>query len=174
MEKNYINYKDLKKAIAKSCASSGDGLFTINLEKLTKFTSELGLIPITPFVLGAKAAAISTSDIPNISNYLEGERLEWIDGAKSVMNIIFVRKDYEEALNNELDSINDNVKAVSTIVANYPCYFALIVGYNSNDPDRCRKLNYLIGCRANKITLSEKYNKIERDTDEVESTEEEA
>lgn len=173
MEKNYINYKDLKKAIAKSCVSSGDGLFTIDLGKLTKFTSELGLVPVTPFVLGAKAATISTSDIPNISNYLEGERLEWIDGAKSVMNIIFVRKDYEEALNYELDS-NDIVKAVSTIVANYPCYFALIVGYNSNDPDRCKKLNYLIGCRANKITLREKYNKIERDTDEVESTEEEA
>ena len=172
MEKNYINYKDLKKAIAKSCDSSRDGLFTINLEKLTKFTSELGLVPITPFILGAKAAPISTSDIPNISNYLEGERLEWIDGAKSVMNIVFVRKDYEEALNNELDSINDNVKAVSTIVANYPCYFALIVGYNSNDPDRCRKLNYLIGCRANKIVLSEKYSKNDKDTDEVEAAEE--
>lgn len=172
MEKNYINYKDLKKAIAKSCGSSGDGLFIINLEKLTKFTSELGLVPVAPSIIGVKATPISTSDIPNISNYLEGERLEWIDGAKSVMNIVFVRKDYEEALNNELDSINDNAKAVSTIVANYPCYFALIVGYNSNDPDRCRKLNYLIGCRANKITLSEKYNKIERDTDEVESTEE--
>lgn len=172
MEKNYINYKDLKKAIAKSCISSGDGLFTIDPVKLTKFTSDLGLVPVVSSITGAKATPISTNDISNISNYLEGERLEWIDGAKSVMNIVFVRKDYEEALNNELDSTDDNVKAVSTVVANYPCYFALIVGYNSNDPDRCRKLNYLIGCRANKITLSEKYNKNEKDTDEVEAAEE--
>lgn len=161
MEKNYINYKDVKKAIAKSCVSKGNGLFNVDFDKLKAFTEDLGLFPI----VFEESKKISASDIPNITNYLDGERLEWIDNAKSVMNIIFVRKDFKDPVMNILADEEDNVNNVSVIVANYPCYFALVVGYNSNDPDRCKKLNYLIGCRANKVALREKYDKKESNSD---------
>ena len=52
----------------------------------------------------------------------------------------------------------DKVNTLAKIIANYPCYFATVVSYESNDPMREGKPTYTIGCRANTITIEhEKY-----------------
>lgn len=172
MKKSYkINYKEVRKAIVKSCRTKRDSvlIFTVDFEKLAELTEKMGLIPIA---IDKPSEMVTELHIPIISEYFKGEKLKWMDSKKSIMNIVFMKKaDYNDMGGEEyFDSYDDTTKALANILADYPCYFGLIVAYYSKDPDRYNKLNYLVGVRANKMVLSERF----KNESEISSTDEQA
>ena len=61
--------------------------------------------------------------------------------------------DLIEELKSE-DPTIDRTGIVSNLVANYPCWFATVVSYQSNNPKYLGKPSYEIKCRANKVVIT--------------------
>lgn len=166
-----IDYKDLKNVINK-CVSSinfpTDVKFKVDFNKLVSLSGEYGLTPIS---LGLNSKMISPEMIPYLSEYFLEEKLSWINEGKSYTVLTFFSKEdlTEEALevikefakNQSENPSLDRVAAMSDLVAKFPCYFATIVSYATNDPQKMDKLQYVIICRANKVVIKNdnyKYN----------------
>lgn len=156
MKEYNVNYKELRKAIVKSCSIDkevSDIDFSVNYEKLTELTDSIGVIPIALTEDDGISHAITTSDIPAVSEYFKGEKLEWMDSNKTVTNIVFVEKDVAEEVAAYIEENENPVNILAHIISTYPCYYAMVVGYLSTDPVRLNKLNYFIECRANAVAL---------------------
>lgn len=157
-----VNYKVLKSNIIKACTQKNAGSmdFYINMDKLSKLTDDINLVPIR---IGQEAKKVKPELIPYLSEYFEKSRLSWFSETKYSTIICFIDKNaIDEKAQDLLDKIAkkqvddpdlDKVKLVATIVADYPCYFANIISYQNNDPRRMRKPTYEIVCRANKVVI---------------------
>lgn len=171
--KHEIDYKVIKSNIIKACRSKdkssiGKNNFSIDYEKLNNLVSDYGLTVINTNL--KHSDMIRPSDIVSISEYFKDKQLAWFDSKKQFMYVIFVKTDaIDENLTELLNFANedlefenvDRVAAVAQIVSNYPCYFATVVSYESNDPIRFDKPSYMIGCRANTVAVKQdvyKYN----------------
>lgn len=153
MKQYKLDYKELKRAIVKSCAksTSSDTSFSIDYEKLKELVKDIGLIPVQ---MKVNSDFIIPSNVLLISEYMKFEKLEWISEEKSLLPLLFVESD---CIDTEINT--EDVKTITKLIATKPCYKALVIGYLSSDPDRFNKLNYAIECRANPIVLRREENK---------------
>lgn len=160
MKEHNVDYRELRRAIVKSCVNRENGTdtdFGIDYEKLTELTTEIGVVPVALTVDDGVSHILTTSDVPTLSEYFKGDRLEWMNDNKSITTIVFVEKEVAEEVATYIEeNKGDSINVLAHIIATQPCYFALVVGYLSTDPDRFNKLNYLIGCRANSVVLKRK------------------
>ena len=160
---NNVNYKILKSCIIKACKQVKQGYmdFTVDFNKLTSAVKDLKLTPISP--IGGNAKIVQPEVIPYLSEYFEKTHLSWFSDSKFFTVITFIDSDsIDEKAQSLLDNLksnqeddpdNDKVKALATLVAEYPCYFATIVSYQNGDPDRIGRPSYDILCRANKVII---------------------
>ena len=168
---NYnVDYNVFKRAITKSAHKSTEAnrelAFTVDLNKVDTLIGDTNCISIK---VNKSSNPVLTRHIPFLSEYFIDSRLSWFDEAKEHTTVIFVENDTNDAeLQNLLTLIEqeaqtgtdeyDIVKLLSEVVAKYPCYFAVVVSYISNDPQYANRLSYSIVCRANKVTIkSERY-----------------
>lgn len=155
-----IDYSTIKRCIIKSCKqeSSKTLNFKIDSNKLNDLVKkECNLSFIDN---GTISRPVKSFDIPLISEYFKKEKLEWFNRSKHYTSITFID---EESLDDEakrllvmLHDSNrianpefDSVEAVAYLLANYPCYSAVVVAYQSGDPNRIGKNSYTIIIRAN-------------------------
>jgi hypothetical protein len=168
MKKEYsIDYNVLKSNIIKSTKYYKDSVaFSVNFEKLSNLSEDIGLTLIN---IGLGSKPITPDSIPVLSEYFKDQKLSWISKDKDYTILTFIESDSIDNRANELiEEINeckseDEVSAISELIANYPVRFAAIISYNSTDPesDRFKKVTYTISCRANKIAITKenyKYN----------------
>lgn len=157
-----VDYRMLKNSIIKSCTqkSTGSMHFRVDFEKLSEKVKDLNLVPVN---VGMEGKKVGIEDIPYISEYFEKSRLSWFTESKCSTVICFVDSESIDDKAKELiNKVNtkqvdepdvDKVEAFATLVAEYPCYFATIVSYQSNDPKRVGRISYEIVCRANKVVI---------------------
>ena len=161
-----INYKTLKSYIIRACSrTSFDGVdFKVNIDKLKSSVANLSLIPVNINLISKN---VDPEDIPFLSEYFEKKKLSWFERGNNITTLVFVDKseltdEKKERLDvllanmdiKQVDSPStDKTSAMSEIVADYPCYFATIASYISNDPGRSGLISYIIVCRANKIVV---------------------
>lgn len=164
-----IKYSVLKNLIIKSCRNEKPGIkFIVNYDKLSKLVDEIGLCMVN---VGTKSKDVSSNDIALLSEYFKGNKLSWFNSEREYTTLVFVLKDaIDEKCEELISEMNktliddpdlDKVKNLSTIIAEYPCYFATIVSYKSNDPNRCDRASYEIKPRANTVMIKRedyKYN----------------
>lgn len=167
MEKYDVSYQSIKSAIIKSCRQlhKNDIEFIVDYDRLSRNVDDIGLTVVNT---GFKCKPIRQDDIIPISEFFKKQKLAWITEKKYFTQLVFVRSDaIDEELSTLLSQMHqtqvndpdlDKVNTLAKIIANYPCYFATVVSYESNDPMREGKPTYTIGCRANTITIeNEKY-----------------
>ena len=158
-----VDYKELKTCILDACIDKGQGFnanFGVDEEKLSSSVEALGLRLIDHNV---RCSSIRPTEVPCNQEYLTGQRLEWIDEYKKYTILTFVPIDcINDDLQHLLDVIDaefqnkkglDFVKTYAKITANYPCYFALVISYLSNDPKCFGHNSYEIKCRANTVLV---------------------
>lgn len=165
-----VDYNVLKSNIIKSCiqVEKDELLFEVNYDKLSDLSEDIGLAVVD---VGTKSKAVEAKDIIILSEYFKGKKLSWFNENKEYTQLVFVKLDnaddhllelLEDMNTNEVDDPDiDKAATLAEIIANYPCYTATVVAYNSNNPERLGKISYMIGCRANTITITQenyKYN----------------
>lgn len=166
-----INYKELKHLILKSCTQCKPNNieFIVNYDKLNKLISPFNLTMVN---MGTKSRNVTVNDVPLLAEYFEKQRLSWFNEHKEFTILVLVETGGEvpEELWTLLEKMNtlqvddpglDKVETLTNITANYPCYFALVASYESNDPKRMGKPSYEIVIRANKVVIKSdlyKYN----------------
>lgn len=164
-----LDYKVLKSNILKCCRSERESTkFIVNYDKLSHMTKSIGLTMVN---VGTKSKEVDPSDVIYLSEYFKGQRLSWISEYKQFTTLVFIQSEYiNDKAEKLLDIINssiidnpdiDKIKAMSTLIAEFPVYFATVISYMSNDPQRYGKASYEIKCRANLISIQQedyKYN----------------
>ena len=167
-KKTTVEYKKLKTAIIKSAFKSGgktDSAFGIDFNKLTELVAPMNLVPV---IDGTKESGniskrISTLDTAPLNEYFMEQKLEWFDKSKWISYLIFVDSTVQDetmsALLSDIASKPtdnpdvDHIKALATLVADYPCYFACVISYRSNNPSFIDSNSYIVVCRANKVII---------------------
>ena len=157
-----VDYKVLKSNIIKACvAKHKNGYsFEVNYDKLKGLVEGLELVPIK---VGMDCRIVSPEMIPFLSEYFEKSKLSWFNEEKYYTVLTFIKSDsIDEKAQTLLDKIaapqvddpeDDKIQDMSTLVAEYPCYFATVVSYRNDSPNRCGRPSYVIVCRANKIVI---------------------
>ena len=159
-----VDYNLLKSAIIKSCKSERDSLkFSIDYEKLSTSVDDFGLVALN---VGTKSKKVSVDNVNIISEYFKGQRLSWFDKNKEFTILTFLPIDVLdekcEALIEELHTLSvddpdiDHVNTLASIIAEYPCYSAIVASYMSNDPKRFGRPSYEIKIRANTVAIKQK------------------
>lgn len=160
---NNVDYGVLKSNIIKCLKQCKEYSldFKVNFDKLTSLVANINLVPIAP--IGENAVRVTPFDIPYLSEYFEKTRLSWFTDGKFRTVVTFIDSEYVDETATRLlaklkqpdteDPDFDKVKAVAKLVAEYPCYFATIISYQNNDPNRIGKANFVIACRANKVVI---------------------
>ena len=162
-QKKYnVNYQSIKAAIVKSCKQiyKNEIEFVVDYDKLSRQVDDIGLTVVNT---GLTCSLIKPKDIIPLSEFFKKTKLSWITDKKFFTQLVFVRTDaIDEELSTLLSRMNENqvnnpdldkVKTLATIIANYPCYLASVISYQSNDPMREGKPSYTVGCRANDVTI---------------------
>ena len=159
---NIVNYKVLKDLIRKSCRHNTKPTmeFYIDYNKLAELTEDIGL---SPLMIGLESKAIKPDNIPFMSEYFEKSELSWFSEGKCFTTLIFMDiEGLDEEAHRIIERLNkpqvevpydDKVHDVAKLVAEYPCYFALVISYQNNDPKKMGRPSYNIGCRANKVII---------------------
>jgi hypothetical protein len=134
--------------------------FEIDFEKLSDLAKELNL---TPLYNALVSKPVHPQNIPFLSEYFEKERLSWFSDSKFFTVLTFIDTESIDEKAEKLIELlasdpietpeNDKVKNIATLVAEYPCYFATVVSYQNNDPNRAGRPSYEIICRANKVVI---------------------
>lgn len=163
MKKSYnVDYKDLKFKISKACAKSSKGSikFNVSLERLNDMIKDMGLTMINN---GTISDLLEAKDIPLISEYFKYQDLSWFRESREYTSLVFVKNEsIDETLQSYLDQLNepisdqgtiDRMNIVANIIAQYPCYIAVVVSYQSNEPGKENRPSYEIKIRANAITI---------------------
>lgn len=157
-----VDYKVLKPAVIKSCikTTKNTNAFCVDIEKLNTLLEEQNLEVLHA---GLEGLRVRPEHIPFISEYFSGSNLEWFNDAKFFTTLIAIDKtDINEEVRAQIDKLKvkptdapdvDYTNTVSSLVANYHCYFVMIVSYASSDPGRVGKNSYYLNCRANKVVL---------------------
>lgn len=159
-----MKYKDLKNAIIGSLMKVGErGTdFKVNLDTLRENLESLNLIPI-PVCLDAHR--VGPSDIPLFDEYYFQNKMEWLNSSRFMTTIAMIVADnVDEEATAILEVLNtppaehpneDYLKLYSKLIANYQCYFALIVSYKNSAPDHYGENSYYITCRTNKVIFKD-------------------
>lgn len=163
-----VDYNVLKSNIIKACQPGGRGSikFFVNYDKLSRSVNDIGLTMIN---VGTKSELVKPTDVSMLSEYFKGVRLSWLNEYKEFTNLVFViSENIDERCQLLIDAMNDDgksdrVNALATIIAEYPCFFASIISYASNDPKRIGKPSYEIKCRANTIRIKQESYKYNQD-----------
>lgn len=156
-----VDYNVLESNIIKSCRSEyGSVHFLVSYDKLKSLCDDIGLTVVNT---NLKSEMMKPEIVPYIQEYFKGKRLSWMSDSKSVATLVFIPTDAVDencqALLRDMESCRtddpdlDKVKSLATIAAEYPCYFATVVSYISNDIKRNGKATYAIKCRANTVAL---------------------
>lgn len=170
MKIHNVDYNVLKVNIIKSCRQiQKDELgFEVSYTRLNKLLDDIGLTMVN---VGTKSDCIKPENIINLSEYFKDKKLSWFNENKEFTQLVFVKTDaIDDNLSTLLEKMNqehiddpdlDKVQTLAEIIATYPCYFATVIAYEANNPERFGKPTYMIGCRANTVTIKEenyKYN----------------
>lgn len=160
-----VDYNLIKRCIVKSCKQIDPRLlnFKINGEKLEAMVANSGLTFVSN---GLDSRFVESRDIALISEYFKKNKLEWFNRSKQFTTLTFIDSESldEEAerllvlLRDTISSSDpdfDPVEAVAYLIANYPCYNATVVAYQSNDPNKFGKNSYTIIMRANVIAITQ-------------------
>lgn len=160
-----VDYNSIKKCIVRATKqlSPKTLAFKINADKLNESVRESGLVFIDN---GTSSRGVESEDIPLISEYFKKDKLEWFNRSRHFTTITFIQADKmdEEAerlvillhdVKQSEDRDFDRVEAVSYLLANYPCYSATVVAYQSNDPRKLGKNSYTIIMRANVVAITQ-------------------
>lgn len=170
-EKFNLNYRKLKQFIKESCKDDPNEplKFSVNFQKLANLidNADLGIVLIAN---GAKSKYINQDTIVLLSHVYTGDRLQWFDSHKQYTSLTFIRKDAidkrAKELMNELRNLRegekiaiDRVKALSELIAVYPCFIVTIVAYSGNDPETIGRNSYTINVKSNFVQRNdEKYS----------------
>lgn len=164
-----VNYKEIKPLVlsAISGTNKNTATFEINLEKLNRSLDSVHLeaLPLNlddPDIIPSER--VESRDIPYVSEYFFGDKLEWFTDSKHFATIVCIDKtDIDDQARDMINRLNhkkvdtpdtDYTKIASNLIANYHCYFIMVVSYKSNDPG-AKKNSYYINCRANKVVLKD-------------------
>lgn len=160
-----VNYKTLKSNIIKACRAfdphcNGAVKFEVDYSTLSDLVEDTGLVPLN---VGMSSEKVVPDIILYLSEYFEKKQLSWFTDNKHYTVIAFIDAEAIDKKASKLiknlnkpqvdDPEDDKVNDIATLIAEYPCYFATIVSYRSNDPKRAGKLSYEIVCRANKVVI---------------------
>ena len=159
-----LDYNLIKKCIIRASKQESQTTldFIINAEKLNEYVEPHGLVFLKN---GIKSRFVKSTDIPLISEYFKKQKLSWFNRSRHFTSLSFVVKDSldEKGLkliedlydkDREDDPDFDRVATVADILADYPCYNAVVVAYRSDDPNRLGKNSYTIIIRANINVIS--------------------
>lgn len=159
-----LDYNLIKKCIIRACKQVSPVTldFKVNAEKLNEFVEPYGLIYLNNDLT---SRFVMPSDVPLISEYFKKQKLSWFNRSRQFVTTSFVvaesldergRKIIADLYDkNRIDDPNfDRVEAVADILADYPCYNAVVVAYRSDDPNRLGKNSYTIIIRANVNVIS--------------------
>lgn len=164
-----VNYAELKKIIVRNIKRDKDYAtkFSIKASKLEADLESKG-VDLIVVNTGLESKPIKDTDIPFISFFMKDERLKWVDSndGKEVATIILVNgKSSNQNLDmllhklrqdNEASGIDvDRGKIVSEIIATYPCYFAQVISYKSNNPDVNALSSFTVTIKANLATIND-------------------
>ena len=158
-----VDYKIIKRCIVDNATKTSKvtNSFEIKLEELNV---SLQSYAIQALPVGLTGKRVEPSDIYSISEYFVADKLAWFDKGKFVTTLIFT--DAGQYMDVELERLIeklytketedpdlDKSHIVATILAKFPCYMAMVVSYQSNDPTKMNKNSYFINCRANKVII---------------------
>ena len=160
-----VDYRILKNKIIRSCKPVGKEIadFEVDFDRLVENCAELHIVPI---YFGLEAKRVTPVNIPFLNEYFKDENLSWFNSAKFLTVLSFIHTDSIDEKAEELlaklrrdqvdDPADDKVNDVAELLANYPCYSAVVVGYKSNNPKyiKAGKPSFVIQIRANKVTIS--------------------
>jgi hypothetical protein len=154
-----LNYSVLKRNILRVCKQTNPNSleFTVSTTKLNNSVKDCGL---TFLFNDYKSEQVTGSNIPLIGEYFKKDKLSWFNRARHFAILSFVvTEDLDEVgleiierlsdKNRADDPAYDRVADVAKILADYPCYNAIIVSYRSEDPNKIGKNSYAILVRAN-------------------------
>ena len=157
---NTISYKSLKTDIIKSCKQMKGMQFEVDYVKLADLVADLGLIPLKTDLV---AKHITPEMIPFLSEFYKKTHLSWISDSKYFTVVAFIDKEsLDEKATKLIDLLStpqeydpdiDKVKAISTLIAEYPCYHSTIISYQNDNPNREGRPSYNIVIRANKVVI---------------------
>lgn len=164
-----VDYGTIKRNIVKSAVQNSKGVlsFFIKYSKLNNDISDLDLVLIPN---GLQSRQIESFDIPLISEYFKNEKLNWFNRSRQFTVLTFVPKNaVDDRLKDMIEKLKssdtvkdpdfDPVDIMADIEADYPCYNATVVGYQTNNPDYIGKNNYSIVIRANiRVITSPEYS----------------
>ena len=159
-----VDYKLLGDVIRRCCKQVHKHTpvmeFFVNYNKLAGMLRDHNLIPVK---IGLKSRRVTPEDIPFISEYYEKTNLSWYTEGKYFTVLTFMdRSALDERALELLADIGtpqvdipdeDKVADMAKLVADYPCYFALVTSYQNNDPRLKDIPSYTVSCRANKVVI---------------------
>ena len=158
-----LDYKIIKGCIIRSSTrtSKATNAFEVDLKSLNE---ELSQYNVQALPVGTTAHRVGTEDIYAISEYFVADKLSWFSKNKFITTLIFtdageemddgLKELVEKLYASEVDDPElDKTNIVANILAKYPCYMAMVVSYQSNDPTKINRNSYFINCRANKVII---------------------
>ena len=100
-----MDYNVLRRLVANSVdqvpATKDNSDFKINMFVLAKKLKPLGLFPLV-YKKNDWSKRVEPSDIPLLMEYFKGEKIQWFDGRKSFLSLVFLR---EEDLDDPLQEL---------------------------------------------------------------------
>lgn len=159
-----LDYSLIKKDIIKACDQLNEVAldFTVDEEKLNNLVKKNGLVYLNT---NAKSRFVTSSDIPLISEYFKKQKLSWFNRSRQFVSLSFITEDsIDERAQKIIEDLYDKTRvdnpnfdrteAMADLLADYPCYNAVVVAYRSDDPNRLGKNSYTIIIRANINVIS--------------------
>lgn len=159
-----LDYNMVKKYIIKACDQLNEVAldFLIDEEKLNNLVKQCGLVYLNTT---AKSRFVTSSDIPLISEYFKKQKLSWFNRSRQFVSLSFITENSideraQKIINDLYDKTRvddpnfDRTEAMADLLADYPCYNAVVVAYRSDDPNRLGKNSYTIIIRANVNVIS--------------------
>ena len=160
-----VDYNLIKKAICRSASQITRGLlpFKVDLEKLNPSIADLQLVALPNFYV---SEPVTRREIPFMSEYFKDQKLKWFNRSRQYCVLTFVPVDrIDDELERKIGILKrsnevsdpdvDPVDIMADIIADYPCYNATVVGYQSNDPNFIGRNSYSIVIRANKNVITD-------------------
>ena len=159
-----VDYKVIGDIIRRCCKQvhrqTSNMEFNVEFEKLVEAMEIQNLLPVR---VGMKSKQVGPEVIPFISEYYEKTNLSWYTEGKYYTILTFIdvesldheaRKIIERLNTPQIDvPYDDKVHDIAVLIAQYPCYFALVTSYQNNNPKMSLRPSYTVSCRANKVVI---------------------
>ena len=159
-----VDYKVLSDLIRRCCKQQHKHTpsmeFYVEYNKLVDLVADYNLLPVK---IGTRSKKVIPDVIPFISEYYEKSNLAWYSEGKHIVELTFMdvtglddeaRRIIADLNTPQIDIPDeDKVRDMAKLVADYPCYFALVTSYQNNDPRLKNRPSYTVSCRANKVVI---------------------